>query len=90
MEELVRSLALFRPEIALTAGLLLVVVVDSTLAAWRDVVARVLCLASLAVALGFAFNLQAARRVVGDLLGRARRRPARGRVQGRARRRRRS
>ena len=59
MDELVRSLALFRPELALTAGLMLVVVVDSTLAAWRNAAARVLCLASLAVALGFAFNLQA-------------------------------
>ena len=60
MEELVRSLALFRPELALTAGLMLVVVADSTLAAWRGAAARVLCLASLAIALGFAFNLQAA------------------------------
>ena len=60
MEELVRSLALFRPELALTAGLMLVVVADSTLAAWRGAAARVLCLASLAIALGFALNLQAA------------------------------
>jgi NADH-quinone oxidoreductase subunit N len=60
MEELLRSLALFRPETALTAGLLLVVVADSTLAAWRNAAARVLCLASLALALGFAFQLQAA------------------------------
>jgi NADH-quinone oxidoreductase subunit N len=60
MEELVRSLALFRPETALTVGLLLVVVADSTLAAWRNAAIRVLTLASLAVALGYAWNLQAA------------------------------
>ena len=59
MEELLRSLALFRPEIALTAGLLLVVLVDATGAAWRNAAMRTLTLASLAVALGFAFNLQA-------------------------------
>jgi NADH-quinone oxidoreductase subunit N len=58
MEELLRSLALFRPELALTAGLMLVVVADSTLASWRNAAARVLCLASLAVALGLAFDLQ--------------------------------
>jgi NADH-quinone oxidoreductase subunit N len=59
MEELQRSLALFEPEIALTAGLLLVVVVDSIGAAWRNAAMRLLTLASLAVALGLAFNLQA-------------------------------
>ena len=36
MEELLRSLALFQPELALTAGLLLVVVVDSIGGAWRN------------------------------------------------------
>ena len=36
MEELLRSLALFKPETALVAGLLLVVVVDSIGAAWRN------------------------------------------------------
>jgi NADH-quinone oxidoreductase subunit N len=60
MEELLRSLALFRPETALTVGLLLVVVADSTLAAWRNAAIRILTLASLAVALGYAWNLQAA------------------------------
>jgi NADH-quinone oxidoreductase subunit N len=60
MEELQRSLALFRPEVAVLAGLLLVVVVDSTGAAWRNAAMRVLTLGSLAVALGFSFNLQAA------------------------------
>ena len=60
MEELVRSLALFGPEIAVVAGLLLVVVVDSIGAAWRNAAMRALTLASLAVALGLAFNLQSA------------------------------
>jgi NADH-quinone oxidoreductase subunit N len=59
MEELQRSLALFHPEAVLTAGLLLVVVVDSIGAAWRNAVMRVVTLAALALALGFAFNLQA-------------------------------
>jgi len=59
MEELQRSLALFRPEAVLTAGLLLVVVVDSIGAAWRNTAMRLLTLASLAFALGLAFNLQA-------------------------------
>jgi NADH-quinone oxidoreductase subunit N len=59
MHELQRSLALFHPEAVLTAGLLLVVVVDSIGAAWRNAAMRVVTLASLALALGFAFNLQA-------------------------------
>jgi NADH-quinone oxidoreductase subunit N len=59
MEELQRSLALFQPEAVLTAGLLLVVVVDSIGAAWRNAAMRVLTLASLALALGLAFDLQA-------------------------------
>jgi NADH-quinone oxidoreductase subunit N len=59
MEELLRSLALFKPETALAAGLLLVVIADSIGAAWRNAAVRTLTLASLAVALGFAFNLQA-------------------------------
>jgi NADH-quinone oxidoreductase subunit N len=58
MEELQRSLALFQPEAVLTAGLLLVVVVDSIGAAWRNTAMRLLTLASLALALGLAFNLQ--------------------------------
>jgi NADH-quinone oxidoreductase subunit N len=60
MEELLRSLALFRPETALVAGLVLVVAVDAIGAAWRNAAMRLLTLASLAVALGLAFNLQAA------------------------------
>jgi len=59
MEELQRSLALFRPEVVLTAGLLLVVLVDSIGAAWRNLAMRLLTLASLALALGLAFQLQA-------------------------------
>ena len=60
MDELLRSLALFRPETALTAGLLLVVIADSIGGAWRNAAVRVLTVASLAAALGFAFGLQAA------------------------------
>jgi NADH-quinone oxidoreductase subunit N len=59
MEELVRSLALFKPEVALVAGLLLVVLVDSFGGAWRGAATRLLTLASLAAALGLALNLQA-------------------------------
>jgi NADH-quinone oxidoreductase subunit N len=59
MEELLRSLALFKPETALVAGMLLVVVADTIGASWRNAAVRTLTLASLAVALGFAFNLQA-------------------------------
>jgi NADH-quinone oxidoreductase subunit N len=58
MEELQRSLALIRPELALTAGLLLVVLADSFLTAWRNVVVRTLSLGSLGVALGFALVQQ--------------------------------
>jgi NADH-quinone oxidoreductase subunit N len=59
MHELLRSLSLFEPEVALVAGLLLVVLVDSTGAAWRNAAMRTLTLASLAMALGLAFNLEA-------------------------------
>jgi NADH-quinone oxidoreductase subunit N len=58
MEELLRSLALFKPETAVVAGLLLVVIADSIGAAWRNAAMRLLTLASLALALGLAFNLQ--------------------------------
>ena len=44
MEEVLRSLALFRPEMALTVGLLLVVVVDSVGGGWRNAAVRVLSL----------------------------------------------
>jgi hypothetical protein len=42
MDELTRSLAWFRPEIALTAGLLLVVLADSFLRKGRNLVTRLL------------------------------------------------
>jgi NADH-quinone oxidoreductase subunit N len=59
MDEVLRSLALFEPELALVAGLVLVVIVDSIGGRWRNAAARLLSLASLAAALGFAFNLHA-------------------------------
>jgi NADH-quinone oxidoreductase subunit N len=60
MEELQRSLAWFRPETALTLGLLLVVLVDSFAGAWRNSAMRLLTAAALAAALGFTLELQAA------------------------------
>jgi NADH-quinone oxidoreductase subunit N len=60
MDELLRSLAWFRPETALTLGLLLVVLVDSIGGVWRNGVMRLLTLGALAAALGFAFELQTA------------------------------
>jgi NADH-quinone oxidoreductase subunit N len=60
MDELQRSLAWFRPETALTLGLLLVVLVDAFGGPWRNAAMRVLTAASLAVALGFTLELQAA------------------------------
>ena len=60
MHDLTRSLAWFRPETALALGLLAVVLVDSTLVAWRGPATRALAAASLAAALGFALELQAA------------------------------
>ncbi len=59
MDELLHSLALFKPETALGAGLLLVVLADSIGGAWRNAAVRLLTLASLAVALGFGFRLLA-------------------------------
>jgi len=58
MDELTRSLAWFRPETALVAGLLLVVIVDSIGGAWRGPVMRLLTVLALALALGFALELQ--------------------------------
>src|SRR3972149_6260669 len=60
MDELTRSLAWFRPEIALVAGLLLVVIVDSIGGAWRGPVMRLLTVGALGAGLAFAFELQAA------------------------------
>jgi len=59
MDELQRSLAWFRPETALAAGLLLVVIVDSLGGARRNLVMRLLTVGALAAALAFAFELQA-------------------------------
>lgn len=59
MDELLRSLAWFRPETALLAGLLLVVVVDSIGGAWRNLAMRVLTAGALFAALGFTLELQA-------------------------------
>jgi len=59
MDELTRSLAWFRPETALVAGLLLVVIVDSIGGAWRGPVMRLLTVLALALSLGFALELQA-------------------------------
>jgi NADH-quinone oxidoreductase subunit N len=60
MDELQRSLAWFRPELALTFGLLLVVLADTFLGAGRNLVMRLLTVAALGAALGSAFALQAA------------------------------
>src|SRR5437879_7460995 len=57
MTEVVRSLGLFTPEIALTAGLMLVVLVDAFGASWRNAVGRLLTMATLALALVLALRL---------------------------------
>jgi NADH-quinone oxidoreductase subunit N len=58
MEELLRSLALFKPELALTAGLLLVVSADAVGGAVQRASVRLLSLAALALAFGFTLELQ--------------------------------
>jgi NADH-quinone oxidoreductase subunit N len=58
MTEVSRSLSLFRPEIALTVALLLVVLADSTGARVRNALCRVLTVAGLAVALALSFPLR--------------------------------
>ena len=58
MEEVVRSLGLFMPEIVVTAALLLVVLIDAGGAPWRNAAARLVTLAGLSLALGLAFGLQ--------------------------------
>ena len=60
MDELSRSLAAFRPELALVIGLVLVVVADTFLGAARNLATRLLAVAALAGALGAAVALQAA------------------------------
>ena len=51
MTELAQSLQRFQPEIALTVGLLLVVLVDASGVKLRDALCRILTVASLGVAL---------------------------------------
>ncbi len=51
MQELQRSLTSFGPEIVLTAGLLLVVLVDAGLRSWRNQAVRLVTIATLAGAL---------------------------------------
>ena len=60
MEEVLRSLGLFKPEIALTVGLLLVVIADSIGGAWRNGAVRILTVATLVATLGYALQLQVA------------------------------
>ena len=60
MEEVLRSLGLFKPEITLTVGLLLVVIADSIGGAWRNAAVRILSVATLVVALRYALELQIA------------------------------
>jgi len=59
MDELLRSLAWFRPELALVAGLLLVVIADAFGGAARNLPLRLLTAGALAAAFGFALELQA-------------------------------
>jgi NADH-quinone oxidoreductase subunit N len=51
MQQLQRDLALFRPEMALTLGLLVVVLLDAGRAVWRDTATRVAAILTLLVAL---------------------------------------
>ena len=51
MQDVLTSVKWFEPELILTGVLLLVVLVDSTLAAWRNVAARVLTVGGLLLAL---------------------------------------
>ena len=58
MSEIQQSLYRFLPEIALTAALLLVVLVDCLQAAWKNTLMRALTLAGLAAALGLCLGLR--------------------------------
>src|SRR5262245_57456323 len=60
MQELQASLNRFLPELVISAGLLLVVVVDSIGAAWRNALNRGLTVASLLAAIAFCKPLAAA------------------------------
>jgi NADH-quinone oxidoreductase subunit N len=57
MDELLRSLGLFRPEIALTTGLLVVVLVDAIGGSLRNLLVRAVSLLTLVTALGFTIQL---------------------------------
>jgi NADH-quinone oxidoreductase subunit N len=58
VNEVQQSLLRFRPELALTAALLLVVVIDCLHVAWKDVAARWVSVAGLAVSLWFCLGLR--------------------------------
>ena len=58
MNEVLQNLRLFRPELALTAALLLVVLVDAFRPRGRDVINRVLTVAGLAAALALCLPLR--------------------------------
>jgi len=58
MNEVLQSMRLFRPELALTAALLLVVVVDSARPRGRDLINRLLTVAGLAGAAGLCLPLR--------------------------------
>jgi NADH-quinone oxidoreductase subunit N len=60
MPDVIASLKLFEPELILTAGMVLVVLVDATGASWRNVVARVLTVAGMLAALVRAVELRGA------------------------------
>jgi NADH-quinone oxidoreductase subunit N len=57
MTEVLRSLALFTPETALTAGLMLVVLIDAGGASWRNPALRLVTVASMVAALVLALRL---------------------------------
>jgi NADH-quinone oxidoreductase subunit N len=59
MNEVLQSLRLFRPELALTGALLLVVIVDAMRPRGRDLINRVLTLGGLAAALALCVPLRA-------------------------------
>src|SRR5260221_12463538 len=57
MTDVLGSLALFTPEIALTAGLMLVVLIDAGGASWRNPAGRIVTVASMAAAIVLALRL---------------------------------
>jgi NADH-quinone oxidoreductase subunit N len=68
MEEVLRSLAGFVPELALTGALLLVVLVDASGVRWRDAVNRGLSVLGLAAALALTLRLGAGAGATGQSL----------------------